>query len=192
LELLDVCRFSVEHVLYLVTALSDNHTQITQCTPKFKDFWENLVFRYRPHLHYNIPYSVYQLPLYEVSKMPIALEFFSHHLLYFQWIGLLQGFSWNYGDIFVVIVAMGINFRFNQMNEYFHFLLKNENLMTKTTWRSLRVHYFQLVDLVYFIDNHVSLLILFSLGHNMMILVIKIFNAFKYEAKFRTITCRID
>jgi hypothetical protein len=38
--------------------------------------------------------------------------------------------------------------------------------MTKATWRDLRVHYFQLIDLVYFIDHHVSLLILFSLGHN--------------------------
>jgi hypothetical protein len=192
LELLDVYYFSVEHILYSVTALSDNHTQITQCTPKFKDFWENLVFRYRPHLHYNIPYSVYELPLYEVSKMPIALYYFIYHLLYSQWVGLLQGFSWNYGDIFVVILAMGINFRFNQFNDYFRLILRNENLMTKATWSSLRVHYFQLVELVYFIDSHVSLLILFSLGHNMLILVFKIFNAFKYEAKLRTITCWID
>lgn len=59
--------FSAEHLLYLVTSLSDNYLQITQCTPKYKDFWENFLFRNRPHLHYNIPYSVFELPLYEVS-----------------------------------------------------------------------------------------------------------------------------
>jgi hypothetical protein len=76
-------------------------------------------------------------------------------------------------------MAMGINFRFNQFNDYFYHVLRNENLMTKATWRDLRVHYFQLIDLVYFIDHHVSLLILFSLGHNMLVLLVKIFSALK-------------
>jgi hypothetical protein len=85
--------------------------------------------------------------------------------------------------MFVVMMAMGINFRFNQFNDFFQHVLKNESLMTKATWRNMRIHYFNLVDLVYFIDSHVSLLILLSLGHNMMILMLKIFNAFKYDIK---------
>lgn len=96
-----------------------------------------------------------------------------------KWVNLLQQFSWNYGDIFIVLLAIGINFRFNQFNDYFRIVLDNEHLMTPSTWRELRVHYFQLVDLVYFIDSHVSGLILISMGHNMIILIVKIFNAFK-------------
>jgi hypothetical protein len=96
-------------------------------------------------------------------------------------VNLLQQFSWNYGDIFVALLAMGISFRFKQFNDYFKHVLKNENLMTHTTWRDLRIHYFQLVDLVYFIDSKVSTLILLSMGHNMLVLVVKIFSAFKLE-----------
>lgn len=78
---------------------------------------------------------------------------------------------------------MGITFRFQQLNDYFSHVLKNDDLMTQATWRDLRVHYFQLIDLVKFIDSHVSLLILVSMGHNMLTLLIKIFSAFKLGGK---------
>lgn len=92
---------------------------------------------------------------------------------------LLQSFTWNYGDIIIVVLAIGISFRFKQFNDYFLVVVQNETLMTKVLWRDLRVQYFLLVDLVYFVDSHVSGLILISMGHNMLILIIKIFNAFK-------------
>lgn len=92
---------------------------------------------------------------------------------------MLQQFCWNYGDIFIILLSLGISFRFKQFNDYFRFVLNNEHLMTQSTWRELRIHYFQLVDLVYFVDSHVSGLILISLGHNMLIIIVKIFNAFK-------------
>lgn len=82
--------------------------------------------------------------------------------------------------MFIVILAIGINFRFNQYNGYFRYVLQNESLMAiKSTWRDLRVHYFQLIDLVRFMDYHVSTLIAISLSHNMLIIILKIFNAFK-------------
>lgn len=97
----------------------------------------------------------------------------------FQWVNVLQQFSSNYGDIFVILLAIGVNFRFNQINDYFRHILKNENLMTQATFRELRINYFQLIDLVYFVDSKVSMLILLSLGHNMLVLMVNIFNAFK-------------
>lgn len=91
----------------------------------------------------------------------------------------LQGYCWNYGDIFIVLLAIGISFRFNQFNDYFRLVIDNEHLMTATTFRDLRVHYFQLIDLVRFVDSKVSGLIMISLGHNMLVLIVKIFSAFK-------------
>lgn len=178
-----MCNVIVEHVFFNATAISDNHLQLIYCTPKYNDFWENFLSRYRPHLLHHIPYSPFELPLYEVSGLieaweKIVLETFSIHS-FMRWVNLLQAFCWSYGDIFIILLAIGINFRFNQFNDYFRFVLKNESLMTQSTWRDLRVHYFQLIDLVYFIDSHVSGLILISMGHSMLILIVKIFNAFK-------------
>lgn len=92
---------------------------------------------------------------------------------------LLQSFCWNYGDIFIALLAIGIDFRFSQFNDHFKFILQNENLMTPATFRELRMHYFKLVDLVYYVDSHVSSLIFISMGHNMLIVMLQIFNALK-------------
>jgi Trehalose receptor len=164
----------------LATAISDNHLQLTYCKARSSIFWDNFLARYRPHLRYQFKYNAFQLPLYEVS-LPVMFNWLIKLFVFmsFQWVNLLQQFSWNYGDIFVMLLAIGISFRFKQFNDYFQHVLKNENLMTKSTWRDMRVHYFQLVDLVYFIDARISTLILLSLGHNMLVLVLKIFNAFK-------------
>jgi len=97
----------------------------------------------------------------------------------FQWVNLLQAFSWNFSDIFVLILSIGIKFRFGQFNRYFETVSKDERLMTSETFRNLRVHYYQLIDLVYFIDSKISFLILLSLAHNMVVLIIKIFSALK-------------
>lgn len=91
----------------------------------------------------------------------------------------MQAFSWNYGDIFITLIAIGITFRFNQFNNYFVTVLNDESLMTEATWRNLRIHYFQLIDLLHFIDSKVSGLILISSGHNMIVIIFKIFSAFK-------------
>jgi Trehalose receptor len=92
---------------------------------------------------------------------------------------MLQGYCWNYGDIFIVVLAVGISFRFNQLNDYFRLVIGNDHLMTAATFRDLRIHYFQLIDLVRYVDSKVSGLIIISMGHNMLVLIVKIFNAFK-------------
>lgn len=96
-----------------------------------------------------------------------------------QWVNLLHAFAWNYGDMFIIILAIGISFRFNQLNDYFRVVLKNESLMTPSTWREFRIHYFRLIDFIYFIDKNISTLVLISTTHNMLIVLLKIFNAFK-------------
>lgn len=57
---------AVEHVFFLVAAISDNQLQIEYCTPKSQIFWDNFLARYRPHLRYHFPYSPFELPIYEV------------------------------------------------------------------------------------------------------------------------------
>lgn len=91
----------------------------------------------------------------------------------------MQAFSWNYGDIFITLIAIGITFRFNQFNCYFRKVLQDESLMTAATFRDMRIDYFQLIDLLHFIDSKVSGLILISSGHNFIVLIFKIFSAFK-------------
>lgn len=51
--------------------------------------------------------------------------------------------------------------------------------MTDLNFRNMRIHFFKLIDLVYFVDAQVSSLILISVGHNMIVIMVKIFSALK-------------
>ncbi|XP_070501290.1 gustatory receptor for sugar taste 64b-like [Chironomus tepperi] len=147
-----------EHIIFLSKGIENNKIQLRECTPISTDFWHNFLWIYRPHLAYNFPYSPYELPLYE-------------------WVNLLQAFAWNFSDIIVLLLSIGIKFRFDQFNNHFEAVSKDEKLMTTENFRNMRIHYYQLVDLVYFIDSKISFLILLSLAHNMLVLIIKIFSA---------------
>ena len=131
-----------------------------------------------------------------ISEWPLSPwgRSFSYKLhIFFQWVNLLQAFTWNFSDIFVLILSIGIKFRFDQFNRYFETVSKDERLMTSETFRNLRAHYYQLIDLVYFIDSKISFLILLSLAHNMVVLIIKIFSALKWEARIelKSRCCRL-
>lgn len=88
--------------------------------------------------------------------------------------------------MFVLMISIGIKYRFDQINQHFKIITKDESLMTEDNFRDIRIHYYQLVDLVYFIDSNVSLLILISLAHNMLVFIIKIFSALKYVILMHT------
>jgi gustatory receptor len=92
-------------------------------------------------------------------------------------VNLLQAVSWSYTDIFIILLATGIKFRFNQFNFYFNEVSEDVALMSEEIFSSFRVNYYKLVELVNFIDSHVSTLIMISLGHNMLVLIVKIFSA---------------
>lgn len=77
------------------------------------------------------------------------------------------------------MLAIGLRFRFNQFNMHFKNISRDEDLMTDLNFRNMRIHFFKLIDLVYFVDAQVSSLILISVGHNMIVIMVKIFSALK-------------
>lgn len=91
----------------------------------------------------------------------------------------MQAIAWSYSDILVLMLAIGLRFRFNQFNMHFKNISRDEDLMTDLNFRNMRIHFFKLIDLVYFVDAQVSSLILISVGHNMIVIMVKIFSALK-------------
>lgn len=92
----------------------------------------------------------------------------------------MQAFSFSYADIFIMLLSMGITTRFQQFDQQlFKSVTENSDKATRFTWRNLRVHYTQLVELTKYIDSNISHLVLISTGHNMMTLILKIYYAFK-------------
>jgi Trehalose receptor len=56
---------------------------------------------------------------------------------------------------------------------------KTEALMTAVNFQAMRISYFKLIDLLTFVDSQISGLLLISMAHNMIVLIVKIFLAFR-------------
>ena len=64
-------NFLAEHFMYMATSMYENYLKLTYCNDATypDDFFKNYINTNRPHLMHNIPYSAWELPLYEVSSL---------------------------------------------------------------------------------------------------------------------------
>lgn len=77
--------------------IHDNVLQHEQCNAKTENYFQNYFRRERPHLLIAFPYYVWEIPL-------------------FQWTIMLMKFSWNYVDVFIITVSIGLKTKFIQLN----------------------------------------------------------------------------
>lgn len=154
-----VLFYLTEHLMFIGMELYDNHNQIVLCNvSKRITFLQNYMRRERPHLLDLLPYHWWIFPI-------------------FQWTITLMAMCWNYVDYFIIILSLGLSTRFNQLNERLRRTQINQ--MDRKFWLEIRIHYSNLVDLLEFVDNQISLLVLFSLSHNLFLMCTKIFELIK-------------
>lgn len=150
--------FLTEHLMFIAMQLEYNFYQLKTCNVTKVTFLHNYMRRLRPHLLEVLPYRWWIFPP-------------------FQWTITLMAFCWNYVDYFIVIISLGISTRFNQLNER---LRRTPHAQKdRKFWKEIRLHYTNLVDLLEYIDDQISLLVLFSMSHNLFLVCTKIFEAVK-------------
>lgn len=150
--------YLTEHLMFIGMELHDNANQLTTCNVSSMTFLNNYMRRERPHLLDILPYRWWIFPI-------------------FQWTITLMAFCWNYVDFFIIILSLALSTRFNQLNERLRETPPNQ--MDRKFWLDIRLHYTNLVDLLEFIDDKISLLVLFSMSHNLFLICTKVFEAIK-------------
>lgn len=150
--------YLTEHLMFIGMELHDNYNQLKMCNVTGISFMNNYMRRERPHLLDVLPYRWWIFPI-------------------FQWSITLMAFCWNYVDFFIIIISLCLTTRFNQLNDRLRQTPSNQ--MDHKFWLEIRLHYTNLVDLLEFIDDEISLLILFSMSHNLFLVCTKIFEAVK-------------
>lgn len=143
--------------MFIGMEIHDNVLQLEQCNAKTENYFQNYFRRERPHLLIALPYYIWEIPL-------------------FQWTIMLMAFSWNYVDVFIIIVSMGLKERFVQLNN--RLKTTNIHLMDQSFWSEIRLHYSNLIDLVQYMDKQISSLVLLSMSHNLFLIITKIYEAF--------------
>jgi gustatory receptor len=137
------------------TVLLNNQQIIENCRVNESEFFRSYLIAYRQHLVDVIPYHIAMFPLYE-------------------WVNILMTFSWNFMDLLIVLISIGLTTRFSQINRR---LVNGANAGGDVFWNEIRTHYYSLIDLVDEIDEQFSMLILISTGHNVFSLCTSIFES---------------
>lgn len=150
--------YSTEHMMFITMELYNNHYQLVFCNVTTISFLNNYMRRERPHLLDVLPYRWWIFPL-------------------FQWTITLMAFCWNYVDYFIIILSLGLSTRFNQLNNRLRQTPTHQ--MNHEFWLDVRIHFTNLVDLLEFVDEQISFLVLFSMSHNLFLVCTKIFEAIK-------------
>lgn len=150
--------FLIEHFTRVGMGLFESGDQLRLCNASDISFFYNYMRRDRPHLLEVLPYHWWIFPI-------------------FQWSILLMAFCCNYVDFFVIILSIGLSTRFNQLNERLRQTPQHQ--MDRKFWLEIRLHYTNLVDLLEFIDDKISLMVLFSMSHNLFLVCTKVFEAVK-------------
>uniref|UniRef100_A0A182PEU2 Gustatory receptor n=1 Tax=Anopheles epiroticus TaxID=199890 RepID=A0A182PEU2_9DIPT len=154
----------LEDTLNFVSVYQLNELHIRYC-PHRDGFWKNFFHREHPYVLRIIPYHPVVGWLIELT-MRVAK------------------FTWHYVDVFIICLSLGLQRRFVQFNERLERL--DGQPQPQAVWRALRLDFVRLTELVTFVDEHFSKLILFCCANDMFFITVQLFNSF--DLKPTTVT----
>ncbi|XP_017059516.1 gustatory receptor for sugar taste 64a-like [Drosophila ficusphila] len=147
-----------EHALFQVSAILSYQRRINLCTNITR------VASFDDYIQRNYDY-VFQLLPYS----PIVAAF----------VLIANGactFVWNYMDLFIMMVSMGLSYRFEQITGRIRKLEHEE--VSESVFIQIREHYVKMCELLEFVDNAMSSLILISCFNNLYFVCFQLLNIF--------------
>ncbi|XP_054734432.1 uncharacterized protein LOC129241906 [Anastrepha obliqua] len=91
-------------------------------------------------------------------------------------VNLVCTFVWNYMDIFIMMISQGIAYRFEQIKMRINSLLDKE--VPETVYMEIREHYIKLIELLEYVDEDMSGIILLSCANNLYFVCYQLLNIF--------------
>ena len=93
-----------EHLIYFSSFLYDRYKQAQMCDLKIGDIAGYIITTQMSHVFTEVPFNLITAVLFEYMNISFT-------------------FGWNFMDLFIILVSVGIAYRFQQLNErleYFH------------------------------------------------------------------------
>lgn len=125
---------TVEHVLYLSSDIYNLSYEIKACNQTDIDAVEVFV---RKHLDF----ITESLPFHYNHFLGLILEYINFSLTFY----------WNFLDLFIILICIGISFLFDKLN----WRLQNIKglLMNEPVWEEIRYHHNQVIDLMQIVNS---------------------------------------
>lgn len=86
--------------------------------------------------------------------------------------------GWSCADILIMIVAVGLTQRFQQINRRLQ-ALKATRVIDVSTWTEIRSHYVLVCELLDVVDDRLGVLIMLSCTNNMCFICFQLLNTFE-------------
>ncbi|XP_014232823.1 gustatory receptor for sugar taste 64f-like [Trichogramma pretiosum] len=100
-----------------------------------------------------------------------------------QFINVLSTFSWNFMDLFLILLSVALTDQFKQLNRRLHSIRGKHGVAVKTMpewwWAEARIDFNRLASMTRRVDSQISDIVLLSFSTNLYFICIQLLNSFK-------------
>uniref|UniRef100_A0A7G3AWS6 Gustatory receptor n=1 Tax=Lutzomyia longipalpis TaxID=7200 RepID=A0A7G3AWS6_LUTLO len=147
----------VEHMLFLANAVHNIFIEASICQYNLPDKAKYYFLKQFSQIFKLIPYNIL-----------IGLGI--------TWMNFSLTISWNFMDIFAILVSVGLSKRFEQINNR----LRNVKgkCVPETYWQQIRLHYVELCEVVEYVEIYISPVVLISCTNDLYFICYQLLNVF--------------
>ncbi|KAL7303890.1 hypothetical protein TKK_0004011 [Trichogramma kaykai] len=100
-----------------------------------------------------------------------------------QFINVLSTFSWNFMDLFLILLSVALTDQFKRLNRRLHSIRGKHGVAVKTMpewwWAEARIDFNRLASMTRRVDSQISDIVLLSFSTNLYFICIQLLNSFK-------------
>lgn len=130
------------------------------CSWTNENFFKDFVTEHLDHIFKVVPYNHVLAILAELGNCTIA-------------------FYWSFPDLFIMLVSIGISYRFKQINKRIDYL--RGRVITNDRWNELRLDYVENCELLKFVDGVMSKIILLASMNNSYLILVQLLNILAWD-----------
>ncbi|EAT48938.1 AAEL000012-PA, partial [Aedes aegypti] len=97
--------------------------------------------------------------------------------LYNEYVVVAMTFAWNFVDLFIVLVSIGLTTRFTQLNIRISERIQSRKGTTEDFWEQIRIQYVSLCDLVVLLNRSINRLVFVSYANDLYFICLQIMHA---------------
>ncbi|XP_055635570.1 gustatory receptor for sugar taste 61a-like [Toxorhynchites rutilus septentrionalis] len=148
----------VEHILSVMNNVSNLKKEIVDC-------------------NYNITDPVKYYSLKTFSTVFHAIPYNIPTAIYNEYVVLSMTLAWNFVDLFIMLVSIGLSTRFTQLNCRILGGIEAREPTSERFWEQIRLHYVSLCELTEVVNSAVSRLVFISYANDVYFICLQIMNA---------------
>uniref|UniRef100_A0A3F2Z0D4 Gustatory receptor n=1 Tax=Anopheles merus TaxID=30066 RepID=A0A3F2Z0D4_ANOME len=151
---------AVEHILSIVSNVHNQMVEIKYCNWTEPNYFQHYSLRRFANIYLNFPYN-------------------SLSAVFFTYVSSALTMYWNYQDIFIIMISIGLATRFQQINNYLKILSDGVLIPGEDFWIRVRTNYVAVCELLDDVDRAISWTMLISCATNLYYICLQILHVSK-------------